>query len=81
MPFIYWTGYQERHITKRHGVEPNDFDEAWNRREDLYEFVHRKRGPYFESLGFTNKGRLLEMIWRWQNGDVWPITAYFVEGA
>jgi len=76
---ILWTGYQEKHITQRHGITATEFEEAWLNREDSFEGHHPRHGPYFESMGFTQSGRLLEMVWRWQDRDVWPITAYGVD--
>ena len=75
---IFWTSYQENHITKRHSVTLTDFEEAWLDREDGPELAH-ENGPYYESYGFTNSYRCLIMIWRWQDDGVWPITAYFEE--
>jgi len=75
---IFWTAYQEQHITKRHGLSETDFEEAWDDRVDTFEGNH-PNGTYFESVGFTNNGKLIEMVWRWQDEAVWPITAYFVE--
>jgi hypothetical protein len=86
MPWIIWEAYQHDHITRRHQVSSADFEEAWldPDRQDIQQKFHETFGPYFESLGYTADGRLLEMIWRWQSQDqetelVWPITAYFVD--
>jgi hypothetical protein len=86
MATILWTSYQEDHITRRHGVAVEHFDQAWHNpgRDDFAEAVDDEYGPYFESLGYTDDGQLLEMVWRWQAqrpelGELWPITAYFVD--
>ena len=86
MAVILWGAYQEEHITMRHGVSAEDFDEAWHdpQREEIDPGMHPQHGPYFRSLGYTDDGSLLEMVWRWQDqrlelDEVWPITAYFVE--
>lgn len=86
MAVVLWGVWQREHIARRHDVSREQFDEAWHDplREDLEQSVHEQHGPYFLSLGYTADGRLLEMLWRWQHqsddpGEVWPITAYFVE--
>jgi len=75
---ILWTSYQEAHIFVRHGVSDQDFMEAWGAREDFGGGDDPDYGPYTESVGCTLDDRVIEMIWRWQDDDVWPITAYFV---
>jgi hypothetical protein len=86
MALILWERWQREHIGSRHGVTKEDFDTAWHDpdREDFEQRTDERYGPYFASLGYTADGRLLEMIWRWQQqrpgqGEVWPITAYFIE--
>lgn len=76
---IIWTSYQQDHITKRHDVTATDFEEAWHDRNDIFENEHYEHGAYFESVGCTENGRILILIWRWQDDDVWPITAYSEE--
>jgi uncharacterized DUF497 family protein len=77
---IIWIKWHESHITKRHGVSSQDFDDAWHdpERVDLEEEYHEQNGPYTISVGCTRRKGLI-MVWRWQgNSDaVWPITAYF----
>lgn len=83
MADILWQAWQARHIEARHGVSAREFEEAWDdpERDDLSEEPHPEWGPYFRSLGATADGRLIEMLWRWQDHEnglaVWPITAYF----
>jgi len=85
MAEICWTSYQRSHIEVGHGITESEFAEAWHDpgREDLAEGMHGENGPYTKSLGSTELGRLIEMVWRWQYGQefevVWPITAYEVE--
>jgi hypothetical protein len=81
---ILWTSFQETHITARHGVTAKQFDEAWHDRIDVAAARHRRHGPYYLSVGLTDGGRVVEMVWRWQHGLkeldlVWPVTACFVE--
>jgi hypothetical protein len=74
---ILWGPYQEGHITARHGVTAEQFDEAWVDRVDL---VVRPDDSY-ESVGATDDGRELYLVWRWDIFDperVFPITAYFL---
>jgi uncharacterized DUF497 family protein len=77
---IIWVRWQQDHITKKHRVSPQDFDEAWHdpERVDLDEEYHEQNGPYTISVGCA-RGKGLIMVWRWQRGSdaVWPITAYF----
>ena len=86
MAVILWEHWQKDHITRRHGVSREQFDQAWHDpdRQELEQRHDALYGPYFASLGYTEDGRLLEMIWRWQHqlnelGEVWPITAYFID--
>jgi len=74
---ILWGPYQEHHITVRHGVTAEQFEEAWVDRVDL---VVRPDDSY-ESVGATNGGQELYLVWRWDIFDperVFPITAYFL---
>ena len=77
---IIWIKWQETHITKKHGVSSQDFDDAWHdpERVNLEEEYHDQTGPYTISVGCA-RGKGLIMVWRWhRNADaVWPITAYF----
>jgi hypothetical protein len=83
MADILWRPWQVEHIERKHHVSAQEFEEAWDdpNREDLAQDDHPEWGPYFRSLGPTSDGRLLEMLWRWQNLEegnaVWPITAFF----
>ncbi len=83
MADILWGRWQAVHITERHGVERQDFEEAWDdpARVELAEHEHPLQGRYFVSLGRTSDRRVLTMVWRWQGGAehhvVWPITAFF----
>jgi len=78
---IAWGSWQIEHITRRHGVSPQDFDIAWHDpgRRDLTEERHEEHGPYYVNIGAAGLGKPLKMIWRWQKAGsvVWPITAYF----
>ena len=80
MARVLWTDYQEKHITERHGVTAEEFEEAWNDRDQLKASKHPTWGAYFEGYGYTNAGRCLYLVWRWQvqkgGTAVWPITAY-----
>lgn len=77
-PKILWTSYQQEHIEERHSVGLAEFQQAWLDRDDLEEYPH-PNGSYWQSFGFTDDGRLLELVWRWNGDAVWPITAYFPE--
>lgn len=79
MAEILWGLWQEQHIRARHGVSDLDFDAAWHdpERRDLAEKRHNEHGPYAVSVGTARLGKPLTMVWRWQGGAVWPITAYF----
>lgn len=86
MAWIVWAEWQRDHIERRHAVTREHFEEAWHdpARVDGDMKNHETHGPFYESLGNAADGRLLEMVWRWQDQDktldeVWPITAYFVE--
>ena len=76
---ILWGSWQVEHIWRRHRVSQTDFDTAWHdpNRRDLAQKRHRKHGPYYVSVGWARLGKPLEMVWRWQESVVWPITAYF----
>jgi hypothetical protein len=74
---IIWGDYQEDHITRRHRITREMFRAAWHDRVDADELEDPDHGPYAESYGFTEDERLMEMVWRWWKGRVWPITAYF----
>lgn len=84
MADILWMKWQVQHIERRHGVTARRFEEAWEDpyREELAVEDDPEWGPYFRSIGSTSAGPLIEMVWRWQQGDeggrVWPITAYFI---
>lgn len=72
---ILWGPYQEHLIAVRHGVTAEQFEEAWVDRIDL---VVRPDDSY-ESVGATNDGLELYLVWRWDIFDperVFPITAY-----
>jgi hypothetical protein len=77
-PRVLWTSYQREHIELRHHVTKSGFLAAWRYRTDLGEYHHRN-GVYLVSVGFAEDRRMLELVWRWQGGDVWPITAYVPE--
>lgn len=86
MAEVIWGRWQVRHIARRHGVTGGDFDQAWHdpHREDFQVEVDVVHGECMLSHGFTNDDRLLEMLWRFQEGDpsvVFPITAYFPKDA
>ena len=77
MTEILWGPYQEHHITERHEVTAEDFEAAWIDRVDL---LVRDDDSY-ESVGATNAGREVYLVWRWDISDpevVFPITAYFL---
>lgn len=77
MTEIQWGPYQEHHIMVRHGVTAEEFEQAWIDRVDL---VTRQDDSY-ESVGATDDGRELYLVWRWDINDperVFPITAYFL---
>jgi hypothetical protein len=72
---ILWGPYQEHHITERHGVTPEQFEAAWIDRVDL----RVRTDDSYESLGATDDGRELYLVWRWdlfEPDRVFPITAY-----
>ena len=80
MTEILWGPYQEHHIADRHGVTAEQFETAWVDRVDV---VVRSDGSY-ESLGATDDGREVYLVWRWDVFDpsrVFPITAYFLPEA
>jgi hypothetical protein len=80
MARILWTAYQVQHIEKRHDVSAEEFDQAWNDRDEPKMRKDRKWGTYYEGYGYTNGGKCLYLVWRWQvekgGAAVWPITAY-----
>jgi hypothetical protein len=67
-------------ITERHGVTAQEFDEAWHDRDAPRAGRHPKWGAYYEGYGYTNAGKSLYLVWRWQvdkgGAAVWPITAF-----
>lgn len=83
MAEILWLAWQLRHIQARHGITAREFEEAWDDpgREDLESADQDSQGPYVLSVGSTSDGRVVVMLWRWQQRPegraVWPITAYF----
>jgi hypothetical protein len=83
---ILWTSYQEEHIRVRHQVNAEEFEQAWEDRDQPMRGEHPRYGPYFEGYGYTDSGRCLYLVWRWQNPDeasdvVWPITAFEPDGS
>ncbi len=86
MAIILWTEYQEAHISDRHQVSAEEFEEAWHDRAEADVGHDPDYGEYYEGFGLTNAGRCLYLVWRWQDQDeesgiVWPITAYEPEEA
>ena len=78
MTEILWGPYQEHHITSRHGVTAEEFEQAWVDRVDLLV----RQDDSYESIGATEDGRELYLVWRWDIYDperVFPITAYFIQ--
>lgn len=74
MTEILWGPYQEHHITARHGVTAEEFEQGWIDRVDL---LVRPDDSY-ESVGATDEGRELYLVWRRDIHDpdrVFPITA------
>ena len=64
----------------RHGVTAEQFEAAWVDRVDLL----GRHDDSYESLGSTDDGRELYLVWRWDIFDparVFPITAYFLPEA
>ena len=59
MASVLWTDFQEKHITKRHGVTAQEFDEAWHDRDAPRAGRHPKWGAYYEGYGYTNAGKSL----------------------
>lgn len=81
-PRIHWVVHQRDHIERRHGVSREQFRDAWisrNPLDDRFNADHVEHGPCFLSWGFDRDDELLELVWRFQDGDpthgVWPITA------
>lgn len=71
---ILWGPYQKHHITSRHGVTAEEFEQAWVDRVDL---VVRQDDSYEASVRPTMV--VLYLVWRWDVHDperVFPITAY-----
>lgn len=87
MTDILWRAFQVEHIEERHGVSAEEFEEAWDdpSREDLAQEPDLEWGTSYRSLGSTSDGRVVVMIWRWQDLDggsaVFPITAFFKDVA
>ncbi len=81
MAGILWTSYQMRHITAGHDVTAQEFEQAWLDRDEPLVGEHPVFGPYYEGYGYTEEGRCLYLVWRWQHQEeeadaVWPVTAF-----
>jgi hypothetical protein len=73
---ILWGPWQRRHIAARHRVSAEEFEQAWTSRVDVATRFHAAHGTYYQSYGLTDDDRELELIWRWNDDTVWPITAF-----
>ena len=69
-----WTREQE-HLAA-HAVTPAEFEQVLNNNPlDLdYEVIDNE--PRYRSVGFTNRGRLLSVVFTVRNGRIRPITAF-----
>ncbi len=82
MAVVIWIDWQDEHITRRHEVSAEEFEQAWEDRIDEEWKDHTEHGPYCVSVGFTDGGKPLRMVWRYQDQqwqEVWPITAFFLK--
>ncbi len=63
-----------------HALSPEEVEFAWRNRRDLKKRMHPEHGAYMESLGEGPSGRVVRIIWRYNEGgegrQVFVITAY-----
>jgi hypothetical protein len=63
-----------------HNLSADEVEFAWQRRVDVKKRTHPVHGQYCESLGECPSGRMIRIIWRYnQEGDrnlVFVITAF-----
>ena len=63
-----------------HNLSPEEVEFAWHQRTDLHERNHPQQGLYMESVGACPSGRMITMIWRYNQvvdrEVVFVITAY-----
>jgi hypothetical protein len=63
-----------------HNLSADEVEFAWHNRQDLMRRVHPVNGEYWESLGECPNGRIIRIIWRYNEpGDtqkVFVITPY-----
>lgn len=70
-----WDAGNLRHL-KRHRVSPEEFEQViLNEPLDL-EYETEEGEGRFKSLGVTNSGRILVVVWTARSGRVRAITAY-----
>lgn len=79
MEDFLWIDFNLQKIDN-HGLSANDVEEAWRNRQDLIRRIHPVNGPYTESLGMCPSGRVIKIVWRYNDGangrEVFVITAY-----
>jgi hypothetical protein len=79
MPEFLWIDWNQQKIDN-HNLSVGEVEFAWHRRVDVKKRTHATQGQYFESLGECPSGRIIRIVWRYnQEGDrkpVFVITAY-----
>jgi len=79
MAEFLWIDWNLQKIDDRH-LSADEVEFAWEKRVDVKRRTHAIHGQYFESLGECPSGRIIRIIWRYnQGGDrnlVFVITAY-----
>ena len=63
-----------------HALSSEEVEFAWRNRRDLKRRKHPQQGDYVESQGECPSGRVIRIIWRYNEGEegrqVFVITAY-----
>ena len=70
-----WDEENRRHLAD-HRIAPGEFEELMNNGPVDIDFVFVNQEERYRSVGVTNSGRLLSVVWTIRNGEVRAITAF-----
>ena len=79
MEDFLWIDFNLQKIDN-HGLSADEVENAWQKRRDIARRIHAVNGPYTESQGTCPSGRVIKIIWRYNDGlngrEIFIITAY-----
>ena len=80
MDEFFWNEWNLQKIDA-HYLAPEEVEFAWRGRRDLRKGTHPIHGEYTESVGRCPSGRIITIVWRYNETDygiavVFVITAY-----